>query len=107
MYSALSDPVRYLSTHCLLILGFAAQGLFFSRFLVQWIASEKQRRSVVPVAFWHLSVVGGGLLLIYALLRRDPVFIFGQAGGLLIYVRNLFLIYEERSRHGERSVQGA
>ncbi|MDR3570456.1 MAG: lipid-A-disaccharide synthase N-terminal domain-containing protein [Syntrophobacteraceae bacterium] len=98
MYSAFSDPVRYLSTHCLLILGLIAQGLFFSRFLIQWIASEKQRRSVVPVSFWYFSVFGGGLLLIYAILRKDPVFILGQAGGLLIYLRNLFLIYEERSR---------
>jgi lipid-A-disaccharide synthase-like uncharacterized protein len=73
------------------VLGFVAQGLFTMRFLVQWIASERQKRSVVPVAFWYLSVVGGGLLLVYAIYRKDPVFILGQATGLVVYVRNLML----------------
>ena len=74
-----------------IVLGFVAQGLFTMRFLVQWIASERQRKSVVPVAFWYLSVAGGGLLLAYAIHRKDPVFILGQATGLLVYVRNLML----------------
>jgi lipid-A-disaccharide synthase-like uncharacterized protein len=82
----------------LLALGFIAQGLFFARFLVQWIASERARRSVVPLAFWLFSVAGGGLLLLYAVFRKDPVFIAGQAGGLVIYLRNLFLIYKERAQ---------
>jgi len=73
------------------VLGFAAQGLFTTRFLVQWVASERQKRSVVPRAFWYLSVAGGGLLLVYAIYRRDPVFILGQATGLIVYVRNLML----------------
>ena len=73
------------------VLGFTAQGLFTMRFLVQWIASERQKRSVVPRAFWYLSVVGGGLLLVYAIYRKDPVFILGQATGLIVYVRNLML----------------
>jgi lipid-A-disaccharide synthase-like uncharacterized protein len=73
------------------VLGFTAQGLFTMRFLVQWIASERQKRSVVPKAFWYLSVVGGGLLLVYAIYRKDPVFILGQATGLIVYVRNLML----------------
>ncbi|MDR3556543.1 MAG: lipid-A-disaccharide synthase N-terminal domain-containing protein [Syntrophobacteraceae bacterium] len=98
MNAALNDPVRFLATHSLLILGFLGQGLFFGRFLVQWIASEKQRRSVVPVPFWYFSIGGGGLLLIYAVLKKDPVFILGQAGGLLIYLRNLALIFKERAR---------
>lgn len=85
--------------HGLLVLGFIAQGLFASRFLVQWIASERARRSVVPVSFWFLSVSGGALLLVYAILRKDPVFILGQASGLVIYSRNLYLIYRER-KHG-------
>lgn len=76
--------------------GFSAQALFSARFLVQWIASEKARRSVVPVAFWVLSVFGGALLLAYALWRQDPVFIVGQGAGLIIYVRNLYLIYREK-----------
>ncbi|MCE5243818.1 MAG: lipid-A-disaccharide synthase N-terminal domain-containing protein [Syntrophobacteraceae bacterium] len=85
----------------LLVLGFVAQGLFTARFLVQWVVSERAGKSVVPVAFWLLSVLGGGLLLVYAVLRRDPVFILGQAGGLLIYLRNLYLIFRERSRQKE------
>ncbi|MDA8305953.1 MAG: lipid-A-disaccharide synthase N-terminal domain-containing protein [Deltaproteobacteria bacterium] len=106
MAFALSDPISFLTSHCLLVLGFIGQGLFFSRFMVQWIASERQRRSVVPVAFWYFSVGGGGILLIYAILRRDPVFILGQAGGLLIYIRNLVLIYKERSGHKNRHATG-
>ena len=74
------------------VLGFVAQGFFTMRFLVQWIASERARASVIPVAFWFLSIGGGLLLLIYALYRRDPVFIVGQAFGLLVYVRNLYFI---------------
>jgi lipid-A-disaccharide synthase-like uncharacterized protein len=62
------------------------------RFLVQWIASERARASVIPVAFWFLSIGGGLLLFIYALYRRDPVFIVGQGFGLLVYVRNLYFI---------------
>jgi lipid-A-disaccharide synthase-like uncharacterized protein len=74
------------------VLGFLAQGFFTMRFLVQWIASERARASVIPVAFWFLSIGGGLLLLIYALYRRDPVFIVGQGLGLLVYVRNLYFI---------------
>jgi len=82
----------------LLALGFIAQGLFSARFLVQWIVSERAGRSVVPISFWFLSVAGGGLLLLYAVFRRDPVFIAGQAAGLVVYLRNLYLIYKERLR---------
>src|SRR3974377_1257373 len=74
------------------VLGFAAQALFTMRFVVQWIASERARASVLPVAFWFFSIGGGVLLLIYALYRRDPVFIAGQALGLLVYIRNLYFI---------------
>ncbi len=77
-------------------LGFLAQAMFSMRFLVQWIASERAGRSVVPVTFWTFSVGGGALLLAYALYRRDPVFIAGQASGLLIYLRNLQFIRRER-----------
>lgn len=79
-----------------LTVGFLGQALFSARFLVQWIASERARRSVVPLAFWLLSIGGGLTLLIYAIHRRDPVFIVGQAGGLIIYGRNLMLIYSHR-----------
>jgi lipid-A-disaccharide synthase-like uncharacterized protein len=78
------------------LLGFVAQIFFTMRFLVQWLASERAKRSVVPVAFWFFSLGGGGLLLIYAIQRRDPVFIAGQALGLVIYIRNLWLIANER-----------
>jgi lipid-A-disaccharide synthase-like uncharacterized protein len=78
-----------------LALGLLAQGLFAGRFLVQWLASERAGRSVVPLSFWWLSVAGGGMLLVYAVLRQDPVFVLGQAGGLIVYVRNLYLIYRE------------
>lgn len=81
-----------------LALGFTAQLLFSARFLVQWIASERAGRSIVPLAFWYLSLAGGGLLFMYAIWRRDPVFILGQATGVVIYSRNLYLISRERSR---------
>ncbi len=79
-----------------LVIGFLGQALFSARFLVQWIASERARRSVVPVAFWFFSLGGGVMLLAYAIYRQDPVFIAGQAGGLLIYGRNLFFIFREK-----------
>ncbi len=74
-----------------LVLGFAAQGLFTGRFLVQWIATEKKRRSTIPKAFWYLSLAGSALLLVYAIHVRDPVFILGQSFGFVVYVRNLML----------------
>jgi lipid-A-disaccharide synthase-like uncharacterized protein len=79
-------------------LGFAGQLLFTSRFLVQWIASERRGESIVPIAFWWLSLAGGATLLAYALWRRDPVFIAGQSAGLVVYVRNLALIRRARDR---------
>jgi lipid-A-disaccharide synthase-like uncharacterized protein len=80
-----------------LALGFFAQLLFSLRFLVQWLVSEKQKRSVMPVHFWYLSISGSGLLLVYAIHRNDPVFILGQSVGLLIYIRNLMLIRSSRN----------
>ena len=78
------------------ILGLVAQFMFTMRFVVQWIASEKARRSVVPATFWTFSIVGGALLLVYAIYREDPVFILGQAAGLFIYFRNVWFIRRER-----------
>ena len=74
------------------VLGFVAQAFFTMRFVVQWIASERARKSVIPVAFWFFSIGGGVLLLIYALYRRDPVFILGQSAGMVVYGRNLALL---------------
>ncbi|GAB4068104.1 lipid-A-disaccharide synthase N-terminal domain-containing protein [Ancylobacter sonchi] len=79
-----------------LIIGFIGQVLFTGRFVVQWIASERARRSVVPLTFWVFSIAGGVTLLAYAIYREDPVFIFGQAAGLLIYARNLYFVIRER-----------
>jgi lipid-A-disaccharide synthase-like uncharacterized protein len=71
--------------------GLLGQGMFFSRFLVQWLASEKAGRSLFPMAFWYLSLSGGALLLTYAIWRQDPVFIIGQTTGAFIYLRNIRL----------------
>lgn len=78
------------------IVGLGAQLLFSMRFIIQWIASEKQRRSVVPELFWWFSITGGLTLLAYAIHRQDPVFILGQSLGVVIYLRNLWLIYAEK-----------
>jgi lipid-A-disaccharide synthase-like uncharacterized protein len=75
-----------------LVLGFMGQVFFSGRFVVQWIVSERRKQSVIPLAFWIFSLLGGGLLLTYAIYRRDPVFIVGQTAGFLVYVRNLMLI---------------
>ena len=83
-----------------LILGFTAQAFFSARFLVQWIASEIAGKSIIPVAFWFFSMAGGALLLVYAIYRKDPVFILGQGAGLVIYSRNLILIFRERGKRG-------
>lgn len=82
------------------MIGFTGQALFTLRFLVQWIASERQRRSVVPTAFWYFSIGGGAILLAYAIYRQDPVFICGQALGLVVYVRNVYFIYYNRRPAG-------
>jgi lipid-A-disaccharide synthase-like uncharacterized protein len=79
-----------------LAIGFLGQLMFTMRFIVQWFASERKRRSVIPVAFWYFSLAGGMVLLLYAIHKRDPVFITGQAAGVFIYLRNLYLILRER-----------
>jgi lipid-A-disaccharide synthase-like uncharacterized protein len=78
------------------LLGFLAQGFFTARFVVQWIASERAGKSVIPLAFWLFSIGGGLLLLAYALYRRDAVFIAGQAFGVFVYLRNLYFVLRER-----------
>ena len=79
------------------MLGMLGQVMFFSRFLVQWIASEKKGKSTVPVSFWYLSIGGGSLLLFYAVWRKDPVITLGQLVGLFVYVRNLMLIHRRKA----------
>ena len=85
--------------------GLIGQGLFFSRFLVQWIASERVGRSVVPRVFWFLSLAGGAVLTIYALHRREPVFLLGQVVGLFVYSRNLVLLYGRPATAGAAPIQ--
>ena len=80
-----------------LIIGFTGQGLFASRFIIQWIYSEKKGRSEIPLAFWYLSIFGGLGLLTYAIFRKDPVIILGQSFGIFIYLRNLILIYKKKN----------
>jgi lipid-A-disaccharide synthase-like uncharacterized protein len=80
-----------------LAIGFIAQLMFSMRFIIQWIASERARRSIVPETFWYFSVLGGVMLLAYAIYRVDPVFILGQASGLAIYSRNIYFIWKGRS----------
>ena len=77
-------------------IGFAGQGLFAMRFILQWLTSEGQGRSVIPITFWYFSIGGGAVLLLYAVWRQDPVIICGQGLGLFIYSRNLFLIHKAR-----------
>ncbi len=83
--------------HIWLGVGFLGQLMFSMRFIIQWIKSENQKKSVVPVAFWYYSLLGGIVLLAYAIHRHDPVFILGQGMGLLIYARNLYFIRNEKN----------
>ncbi|MFL6675275.1 MAG: lipid-A-disaccharide synthase N-terminal domain-containing protein [Massilia sp.] len=86
-----------------LLVGFGGQALFMGRFVIQWFVSERQRRSVIPVSFWYFSILGALVLLVYAVHRRDPVFIAGQSLGVLIYLRNLHLIRLERAGAREQT----
>jgi lipid-A-disaccharide synthase-like uncharacterized protein len=79
-----------------LVIGFIGQGIFGMRFVVQWLASEIKKKSVIPMSFWYLSIVGSLVLLSYAIYRKDPIFILGFSLNLIIYVRNITL----RRRHG-------
>ncbi len=84
-----------MSANIWLTVGLIGQMIFSARFVVQWIHSERHRRSSMPMSFWYLSIVGAVILLCYAVYMHDPVFIIGQAGGLLIYSRNLQLRWRE------------
>ncbi len=88
-----------------LIIGFLGQAMFSMRFVIQWLASEKQKKSIVPTAFWHFSIIGGTTLLAYAVYKQDPVFIVGQATGLFIYLRNLYLVQNEFKNAGPKPIE--
>jgi lipid-A-disaccharide synthase-like uncharacterized protein len=79
-----------------IIIGFLGQGLFFTRWIVQWFQSERQRQSTIPLSFWSFRLIGGLITLAYALYRKDPVFIAGQSVGVLVYLRNLMMIYKNK-----------
>jgi lipid-A-disaccharide synthase-like uncharacterized protein len=82
-----------MSEQAWIIVGFIGQALFGTRFLIQWLTSERAKRSVIPTTFWYFSVCGSLVLLCYSLHKLDPVFIVGQIAGLLIYLRNLYLLH--------------
>lgn len=86
----------------IVIIGLVGQGMFSMRFILQWIASERAGKSVIPFSFWIFSFLGSTILLFYAIYRKDPVFILGQAPGLFIYSRNIWLIKKEKIKNGER-----
>ena len=92
IFPFLPDSIASRPEQLMVIIGFAGQGLFAMRFIIQWLTSEKHARSVIPLAFWYFSIGGGAVLLLYALWRKDPVIICGQGLGLFIYLRNLYLI---------------
>ena len=87
-----------------LVIGFVGQGLFASRFIFQWIYSEKKGESSIPLIFWYLSIFGGIGLLTYAIFRQDPVIIIGQLFGIFIYLRNLILIYNKKKQSKYKDV---
>ena len=103
----ISQLSRYTDAdHIWLAIGMLGQLLFSARFFLQWLVSEKHKRSIIPVSFWYFSIGGAALLLVYAMLRRDPVFIVGQAAGFLIYFRNLYFIQREKKKEeeGEKAI---
>lgn len=87
-----------------LVLGLIGQCAFMGRFLLQWIASERAGRSIIPVYFWYMSITGSLILFAYAVHRQDPIFILGYSGNSLIYIRNLILIYREKKTLGSKNL---
>lgn len=83
-------------------IGLLGQGMFFIRWLVQWFSSEKQRRSVIPISFWYLSMIGAAVLLSYSIYREDPVFIMGNLFNSAVYARNLYLIHRSKAEDASR-----
>lgn len=90
-----------------LVIGFTGQAMFFMRFFVQWLYSEKHKRSLIPTAFWYFSLAGSFMLLTYAIIKKDPVFIVGQSTGFIIYTRNLTLIKREQKEKAAQEEQPA
>jgi len=101
MSTTLADTLLALRAHGWLLLGATGQTVFSSRFVLQWLYSERRGYSAIPMVFWYASLAGAALLLGYAIHLRDPVFIAGQSGGMLIYLRNLQLRWREARDSGE------
>jgi lipid-A-disaccharide synthase-like uncharacterized protein len=101
----LQQFITWLQPHLnfLVLFGLVGQALFMMRFVAQWVVSEREKRSVVPEIFWYFSLGGGLILLTYAIWRKDPVFIIGQATGLFIYVRNIVFIWRARMQRRART----
>jgi len=89
-----------------IIIGLVGQFLFFMRFFVQWLASERRGESVIPVAFWYFSIGGSLILLTYVIYRKDPVFILGQSIGSFVYLRNLTFIYRKKGKRSQNTEIG-
>jgi lipid-A-disaccharide synthase-like uncharacterized protein len=81
----------------IVIVGFIGQAVFMSRFVVQWVVSERAKKSIIPISFWYLSLCGSALLLFYAISVQDPVFVLGQLFGFIVYIRNLILIHTHKT----------
>jgi lipid-A-disaccharide synthase-like uncharacterized protein len=102
LLDAIHRAILYVVTEPIFLFGFFANFLFMMRFVVQWVHSERRRQSVIPLAFWFFSVGGGCAMLVYGIFRRDPVIILGQGLGLVIYSRNLWIIFGPQ-RHQRQS----
>lgn len=89
----------FTAEHIWVSIGFLGQALFSMRFILQWLASEKIKRSVVPHVFWYFSLGGGIILFLYAVYRRDPVFMIGQGAGIFVYLRNIYFIRRHSEKH--------
>lgn len=94
--------VNYFQLDWWVVFGLLGQAAFFGRFVVQWIYSEKHKKSLIPVHFWYLSILGASIIFVYAIHRRDPVFFLGQLFAILIYIRNLHLIKKENKTNNEQ-----
>ncbi|KAA3519371.1 lipid A biosynthesis protein [Agrobacterium vitis] len=97
----MNDLLAYFKIHdtndlIWLALGVIAQLMFSLRFIIQWLVSEKQKRSVIPAAFWWFSVIGGIMLLAYGIHRGEPIIMLGQGLGIIVYIRNLMLLHQGR-----------
>ena len=102
IFPFLPDSLVEQPQRIMIVVGFAGQGLFAMRFIIQWLSSEKQAKSVIPIAFWYFSIGGGSVLFLYAIWRQDLVFMSGQGLGLFIYLRNLYFV--RRTLAAEKSL---